>query len=151
MIRYRADTCKTGIRVVSRRRQNAARNPMYSSWYVFHRKIQAKVLEEECIRAKALGMDTVIVDDGWQTADSGGRYGHTGDWEPCSEKIPDMRAHVRRVHETGMIEFRQSYIGPGMRRFGNMFRVSDCASDIATNRAGIVDLRILSGNMYHGT
>lgn len=235
-----------------------ARYPMYSSWYNYHQEIHAEELEKECALAKEMGMDTIIVDDGWQTDNSEGGYGYTGDWEVCARKIPDMREHVKRVHELGMkyilwysvpfvgfysknweqfkdkllvvvernsagvldprypevrefligiyenalreydldglkldfidrfkmqktdeikpgmdyqcvqeaterlmtdimkrlqaikkdvmIEFRQSYIGPGMRRFGNVFRVADCPSDIVSNRIGIVDLRILSGN-----
>lgn len=232
--------------------------PMYSSWYNFHQNITASELEEECKLAAELGMKAMIVDDGWQTADTNCGYGYCGDWEVCTEKIPDMREHVRRVHELGlkyilwysvpfvgyhsknwerfrdkllcrvernetgvldprypevreflcsiyenavkeydldgfkldfidrftmqeddvirpgmdytcvqeatnqlmtdimrrlkavkqdiMIEFRQRYIGPGMRQFGNIFRVSDCASDITINRIGTVDLRLLSGN-----
>lgn len=45
-----------------------------------------------------------------------------------------------------MVEFRQRYIGPNMRRYGNMFRVSDCPDSAIRNRVGIVDLRMLSGN-----
>lgn len=235
-----------------------ARKPVYSSWYNFHQDIHAEELEAECVLAKELGMDTIIVDDGWQTADGSGGYGYCGDWEVYPGKIANMREHVKKVHEAGlkyilwfsvpfvgyysenwerfkdkilrkvdrnnagvldprypdvreflieiyerflreydldgfkldfvdrfkmtpdnvvkpgmdyscvqeaterlmtdvmqrlkaikpdvMIEFRQHYIGPGMRRFGNIFRVSDCPSDIATNRIGIADLRLLSGN-----
>lgn len=235
-----------------------ARTPMYSSWYNFHQDIQADALVAECRLAKKLGMDTIIVDDGWQTADGGGGYGYTGDWAAYEGKFPDMRAFVDNVHAIGMkvmlwysvpfmgyfaknwaqfkdmillredrnntgildprypevraflkdvyisalkaydldgfkldfidrfkkpendtiqpgmdyecvqeatdhmmteimeslraikpdimIEFRQRYIGPCMRQFGNVFRVSDCPVDITTNRVGIVDLRMLSGN-----
>lgn len=234
-----------------------ARRPVYSSWYNYHQDIHAEELEAECVLAKELGMDTIIVDDGWQTADGSGGYGYCGDWEVYPGKIANMREHVKKVHEAGMkyilwfsvpfvgyysqnwerfkdkilrkvdrnnagvldprypdvreflieiyerflreydldgfkldfvdrfkmtpdnvvkpgmdytcvqeaterlltdvmqrlkaikpdvmIEFRQHYIGPGMRRFGNIFRVSDCPSDIATNRIGIADLRLLSG------
>lgn len=45
-----------------------------------------------------------------------------------------------------LIEFRQQYIGPQMRRFGNIFRVSDCPLSRVCNRTGITDLRLLSGN-----
>ncbi|MGN1142783.1 MAG: glycoside hydrolase family 36 protein [Oliverpabstia sp.] len=44
-----------------------------------------------------------------------------------------------------MIEFRQRYIGPNMRKYGNMFRVTDCPNSAIRNRVGIVDLRMLSG------
>ena len=236
----------------------AARLPMYSSWYNFHQEITAEELEAECRRAKELGMSAIIVDDGWQTEDTNCNYGYTGDWEVCKKKIPDMRGHVKRVHDMGlkyilwysvpfvgyysknwerfkdkliykvdrnecgvldprypevreflisiyehavreydldgfkldfidrfvmkaddqvkpdmdytciqeaverlmtdirirltalkpniMIEFRQKYIGPLMRSFGNMFRVADCPSDVTINRTGTIDLRLLSGN-----
>lgn len=45
-----------------------------------------------------------------------------------------------------LIEFRQSYIGPQMRRFGNMFRVADCPLSPVSNRVAIADLRLLSGS-----
>ncbi len=237
----------------------AARMPMYSFWYSFHQNVYADEVEKECARAKALGMDTVIVDDGWQTDDNQRGYAYCGDWQPTPTKIPDMRAHVKAVHDLGMkymlwfsvpfigkyseaakvfegktleyiewhgaytldprypevreyligtyvhavkdwdldglkldfidsfnmtpetpawhegmdyvvledavrrlmidvmkalravkddilIEFRQSYIGPVMREFGNMLRVGDCPNTTSTNRVGIVDLRLTSGN-----
>ncbi len=44
-----------------------------------------------------------------------------------------------------LIEFRQTYIGPQMRRFGNILRVSDCPLSGITNRVGIADLKLTSG------
>lgn len=238
---------------------DAARLPLYSAWYSFHQATIAAEIEQECIRARALGLDTIIVDDGWQTGDGNRGYGYCGDWRPCTGKIPDMKAHVQRVHDLGMkymlwysvpfvgewsehwpvfkdmllnyipvlhcgvldprypavreylmetyvhalkdweldgfkldfiddflpstqapapkdgmdyilvedavlhlmqdvmqalraikpdimIEFRQHYIGPAMRTFGNMFRVGDCPNDPIKNRVGVVDLRLLSGS-----
>lgn len=52
-----------------------------------------------------------------------------------SEELPEV-----------MVEFRQRYIGPNMRRYGNMFRVTDCPNSAIRNRVGIVDLRMLSGS-----
>lgn len=44
-----------------------------------------------------------------------------------------------------LLEFRQDYIGPHMKRFGNMFRVGDCAGNYLKNRTVILDLRMLMG------
>ena len=44
-----------------------------------------------------------------------------------------------------LIEFRQNYIGPQMRRFGNIFRVGDCPLSGISNRVGITDLKLISG------
>jgi alpha-galactosidase len=233
-----------------------ARLPMYSTWYSFHQDLDPGRVEEQCRLAKELGCEAVIVDDGWQTTSNERGYAHTGDWEPAPEKVPDMRAHVDRVHalgmkfllwysvpfvglhsrawhrfsgmlleeierlgagvldprfpevreflietyesalrewnldgfkldfvdsfgtsrETGggrdydgvpeavdrlledtivrlrrikpdvMVEFRQSYVGPLMRKYGNMFRAMDCPNDAVENRMHILDIRLLCGD-----
>ena len=236
---------------------DAARLPMYSTWYSFHQDMTAKEIEAECEIAKSLGFSTIIVDDGWQTEDNNRGYAFCGEYEVAKKKFPDMKAHVARVHHLGMkymvwlsvpflgnkskvwdrfcdkllcfdegssagildprypevrefligiytrmvkdfcldglkldfidrfhytgvdfkegmdevsvqdavvrlmtdvraalqsiqpdimIEFRQRYIGPNMRAFGNMFRVNDCPNDYLTNRICSVDLRLTSGN-----
>jgi len=235
-----------------------ARKPCYSFWYSFHQNVNDRDVEEECRRAKAIGFDVCIIDDGWQTDDGNRGYAWCGDWEPTRVKFPDMAAHVKRVHDIGMkyilwysvpfmgrhakhygeyrsmilranreneyildprykkvreyllqtytdalvnwdldgfkldfidcwnnnpenapyvpemdipslqdavevfmttvitrlkelkpdilLEFRQSYIGPRMRTFGNMFRVGDCPLDYIKNRVGVLDLRMTMGN-----
>ena len=233
-------------------------DPLYSFWYSYHQDVNEKDVEEECRRAKGLGFSLCIVDDGWQTEINTGGYPYCGDWIPAPGKFPDMAAHIRRVHDTGMkyilwysvpligyqsehyerfrdmllrdepvlsaaildpryretreflidtfkkaltewnpdgfkldfidswrespsnapynermdipalqdavdvcmseiiktltqikpdilVEFRQSYIGPHMKRFGNMFRVGDCAGNYLKNRASIFDLKMLMG------
>lgn len=237
----------------------AATDPCYSFWYSYHQDITDALVEAECRRARALGFDTCIIDDGWQTDDNSRGYAFCGDWEPAPSKFPDMAAHVARVHEIGMkyiiwygvafvgfqskhypafqdkllrkidslntgvldprfpevrnfllniykkalidwnldgfkldfidqwsdqpgdapyregmdipalqdavtlfmntvitelkaikpdimLEFRQSYIGPQMRTFGNMFRVGDCPGDYIANRVGMFDLRMTMGH-----
>lgn len=242
-----------------------ARRPMYSTWYSYHLDITPEAIEAECRLAKELGMESVIVDDGWQTEVKHRGYAYCGDWEAAPSKFADMRAHVDRVHALGMkyllwfsvpfvgvhtraydrfkdkflnppqpddpkkrewfvldprfsevreyligvyercitefdldgfkldfvdcfttneatkdcfgggrdyqsvpeaadrlltdvidrlraikpdvmIEFRQSYIGPAMRKYGNIFRVGDEPNNAAGNRVGSMLLRALSGN-----
>lgn len=240
----------------------AAYEPVYSTWYSFHQQLTPEEIETQCRLSCELGCRTVIVDDGWQTADNARGYDYCGDWEVCGEKIPDMKAHVQRVHALGMnyllwysvpfigqktkawerfkdkilytiseggpgvidprypevreymiglyeramtdwdldgfkldfvdvfghkspdkepeiaapgrdpisvpqavdamlsevirrltaikpdvmIEFRQSYISALMRKYGNLFRASDCPNDAIQNRVRTIDLRLLSGN-----
>ncbi len=243
---------------------SAAREVVYSSWYSYHQDLFAPELEEECRLARDYGMRSIIVDDGWQTADNNRGYAYCGDWEICPKRFPDMAAHVREVHRTGlkyilwysmpwvgihsrayemfrgkflfldrgmgaaafdprfpevreylirtyeralrewdldgfkldfidsfrfsppgedpavaeeyagrdfkslpeavdrllsdvmarlrsikpeiMIEFRQNYVGPAMRKYGNMFRAADCPADALTNRVRTIDVRLLAGN-----
>ncbi len=54
------------------------------------------------------------------------------------------RLHGRR--DDLAIEFRQEYIGPLMRRFGNMLRAGDCPNDGLSNRVRTLDIRLLCGN-----
>ena len=237
-----------------------ARLPMYSSWYSFHQSTIPEDIIKECALAKTLGMDTLIVDDGWQTDDNSRGYAFCGDWKICEAKIPDMKDFVDKIHALGMkfmiwfsvpfvgfesknyerfkgmylntrprmrasvldprfkvvreflvqtycsyvekygwdglkldfidsfafseesscdyekmdtislevalerlldeitvalkkinpeilIEFRQSYIGPIVSKYGNMFRVTDCPNDAIFNRVGAVDLRLTSGKI----
>jgi alpha-galactosidase len=235
-----------------------ARLPMYSTWYNYHQSLDPKVLLEEVAAAKRMGFEAIIVDDGWQTMDTGRGYAFTGDWRP--ERIPDMKGFVDGCHKLGvkvllwyavpfigknaqvtarlkdktlrfedrlgayvldprfpevraylidvyrrairdwgidgfkldfierlvadektvleatggrdrasvneaadrlltdvlaelrkvkpdvMIEFRQPYIGPLIRKYGNMFRASDCPNSYLLNRVRTMDLRLLSGN-----
>ena len=237
-----------------------ARLPMNSLWYSYHQQLDVEDIIKECQLSKPLGMDTVIIDDGWQTDDNNRGYAYCGDWRVATKKIPDMKEFVDRIHETGMkvmlwysvpfvglysenykrfetmlldqagnwrdffaldprykevrdflidiyckalldwgldglkldfidsfvlrgksleyderrdyqsledavdvlmtdinsalrainpevlIEFRQSYVGPAIRKYGNMFRVGDCPNDAIRNRQDVVALRLTSGN-----
>ncbi len=234
-----------------------AKLPVNSLWYTYHQRLDVEDIINECKLSKAMGMETVIVDDGWQTDDNNRGYAYCGDWEVATKKIPDMKDFVKRVHETGMkiiiwysvpfvgiysknyerfktmfvngneqqttytldprykavrdflietysnavrdwdldglkldfidsfilrgsgleydsrrdyqsleeainilmidiskaltaikkdilIEFRQSYVGPAIRQYGNMLRVADCPNDALLNRIDAVNLRFTS-------
>ncbi len=237
----------------------AAREPMDSLWYSFHQQLEHEKIVAECKASKALGMESVIIDDGWQTDDNSRGYAYCGDWEVCEKKMGNMRELADKIHAIGMkvilwysvpfvgmyskkykefegcyldgcgnagtsfaldpryrrvrefligiyenavrdwgldglkldfidsfrlkgksleydperdyqsledalhalfaeiksrltalnpdilIEFRQGYIGPSIRKYGNMLRVGDCPGDIVTNRSQAINLRFTSG------
>ena len=79
-----------------------ARLPLYSTWYTYHQRLDPAAIEEQCRLAKAMGMEAVIVDDGWQTDDNQRGYAYCGDWEVTANKFPDFRAHVENVHQLGL-------------------------------------------------
>ncbi len=60
--------------------------------------------------------------------------------------LNDLTARLRAISEEFLIEYRQDYIGPGMRAMANIFRASDCPGDRIANRRRVVNLRHLSGN-----
>lgn len=59
--------------------------------------------------------------------------------------MTSVTSELTKIKPDILIEFRQNYIGPHMRRFGNMFRVADCPGDYIKNRVGVLDLRMLMG------
>lgn len=236
-----------------------AKLPVDSLWYSFHQNLDYEKVIEECNNSKELGLETVIIDDGWQTDDNNRGYAFCGDWEVCKSKMKDMKKLVEEIHNIGMkvilwysvpfmgihsnkfcefksmlldesgdnktffaldprykkvrdylsnfyeeaikewnldgfkldfidsfvlkgkslecdnnrdfesledaihalmsetkgkltklnsdilIEFRQSYVGPSIRKYGNMLRVGDCPGDVLTNRSQIINLRYTSG------
>lgn len=238
---------------------DSARQPMDSLWYSFHQQLDRDEIIKECKTSKALGMETVIIDDGWQTDDKNRGYAYCGDWCVAPKKMGNMASLVDEIHNIGMkvmlwysvpfvgihsakyeefktmfidkeedggnaftldprykkvrdyltgvytdavknwkldglkldfidsfmlngksleydarrdfqsledaihalmsqvkasltainpeilIEFRQSYVGPSIRKYGNMLRVGDCPCDILKNRVNVVNLRYTSG------
>lgn len=235
----------------------AAKIPLYSTWYAYHQSMTEEGLLRESEQALTLGYNLIIIDDGWQTMDTNRGYDYTGDWAP--DRFPEMAQFVERMHGIGMkvmlwfsvpfcgvkskayqrfkgkfltenhrwapvfdpryldvreylieiyvqalqkynldgfkldfiddfkvypeteltldngrdyasvneavdrlmgdvaarllaikpnilIEFRQKYIGPAMRKYGNMFRAFDCPNDSLTNRIRTTDVKLLCGN-----
>lgn len=59
--------------------------------------------------------------------------------------MSEVKAKLIAINPEILIEFRQSYVGPSIRKYGNMLRVGDCPCDILKNRFNIVNLRYTSG------
>jgi alpha-galactosidase len=66
--------------------------------------------------------------------------------EAVDRLLTDIIQRLNAIKPSIMIEFRQSYIGPLMRKYGNMFRAGDCPYDMVTNRVRTLDVRLLSGS-----
>ena len=66
--------------------------------------------------------------------------------EATDKLMITIKEEVLKIKPDILIEFRQKYIGPNMRKYGNMFRVTDCPDAYLTNKVGVLDLRLLSGN-----
>ena len=54
----------------------------------------------------------------------------------------EIRARLDAIKPGLLIEFRQHYIGPAIRSFGNMLRASDCPASPCATRARIANLRL---------
>ena len=80
----------------------SAFQPIYSTWYNFHQNLFAHELEAECQEAIKYGIKGIIVDDGWQTDDNNRGYAFCGDWQLSTRRFPDMKNHVKKIHDLGM-------------------------------------------------
>lgn len=65
--------------------------------------------------------------------------------EAVNALMKDVLARLQAINPDILVEFRQSYVGPAIRQFGNMLRAADCPGDLAANRARIANLRLTSG------
>ena len=65
--------------------------------------------------------------------------------EATDRLMKDVRKAITAVKPDALIEFRQSYVGPAMRQYGNMFRARDCEGDVTANRSRIANMRLASG------
>ncbi|WP_271769742.1 glycoside hydrolase family 36 protein [Aquimarina algiphila] len=82
--------------------------------------------------------DTVL------TTENGRDYAAIG---PAVDRLmTDVMKALTAIKPDILIEYRQHYIGPVLRKCGNMFRAHDCPNDAVTNRRRVIDLRLLSGN-----
>lgn len=80
----------------------AAREPVYSTWYGFNQEVTAEGVEAEAALAVEAGCGVLILDDGWQELGQGRGYLGVGDWRPDLTKFPDFAGHVARVRAMGL-------------------------------------------------
>ncbi|GAA5190564.1 hypothetical protein GCM10023322_46010 [Rugosimonospora acidiphila] len=78
------------------------RKAAYCTWYSMHQTLTAAGIERTTALAHDLGFRTIIVDDGWQTADTSRGYWYCGEWEVEPGKLGDLAAHVRATRAEGM-------------------------------------------------
>lgn len=72
------------------------------------------------------------------------------DTQSMAEAVDMLMTSVRQALEAikpeFLIEFRQNYVGPMIRQYGNLFRAHDCPDDSLMNRLTTLDLRATVGN-----
>ena len=59
--------------------------------------------------------------------------------------MTEVKAALESVKPGVLVEFRQSYVGPAIRKYGNMLRVGDCPGNMRRNRFAMANLRLASG------
>jgi alpha-galactosidase len=59
--------------------------------------------------------------------------------------VENIYKAIRSFKEDAIIEFRQNYNGPAMRKYCTAMRAFDCPQDYITNRIRVTDLRLIAG------
>ena len=59
--------------------------------------------------------------------------------------MKEVYAKLSALKPDILVEFRQGYIGPAIRQYGNMLRAGDCPGDLMANRTRTANLRLTSG------
>lgn len=66
--------------------------------------------------------------------------------DAADKLLKDVISRLKSIKPDIMLEFRQTYNGPMMRTYGNIFRAVDCPLDDLENRIRICDIRLLANN-----
>lgn len=64
--------------------------------------------------------------------------------EAADSMMKECISRLKAIKPDILLEFRQTYNGPMMRSYGNIFRAVDCPFDAVENRVRVTDVRLLS-------
>lgn len=82
--------------------KNSIRPVVLNSWEAFYFNIDTKIMTEFAKEAAKIGVDTVVMDDGWfgnRTNDHAG----LGDWYPNPDRFPDgLKNFIKKVKTNGV-------------------------------------------------
>ena len=81
---------------------DSSKLPLFSTWYSDHQRLSKEKIINDCKKAKELGFDLIIIDDGWQTDDTSYGYGFCGDYIPSENKIGKMEELIKSIHDLDM-------------------------------------------------
>ena len=59
--------------------------------------------------------------------------------------MTEVKEALTAIKPDILVEFRQQYVGPAIRKYGNMLRVGDCPGNMSRNRFAMANLRLASG------
>lgn len=125
-------------------------------WHVFDPRFPEVREYIICIYENALkewdldGFKLDFVDEFVVTPFSGNQNDQRRDYESIADAsdrlLKDCISRLKILKPDIMLEFRQTYNGPMMRTYGNIFRAVDCPLDDLENRIRICDIRLLAGD-----
>jgi hypothetical protein len=100
----------------------SARRPYYSTWYAFADKIDERIVWDNAVLAREMGIGTFLVFIGWSECESWFSSTNAwGDYTACSSRFSDFPGLIKRIHdELGMavqVWVAPTWIGEGSESF----------------------------------
>ncbi len=96
------------------------------------------------------GFKLDFIDSFFQPDNEEGCYAPGKDYVSVAQAVrrlmDDMMARLTAIRPNLAVELRQLYVGPQMRKYGNMFRAGDCSNDSVMNKVRTVDVRLCVGD-----
>ena len=117
-----------------------------------YKEVREYLMEQYVDLVKNYDLDGLKMDfiDEFHEGAATPEYNENMDFRDVQDALEHMMVQLyeklRELNPDILIEFRQKYVGPYIRKFGNILRVDDCPMSQLSNRVGLVDLRILSGD-----
>ncbi|WP_418872652.1 glycoside hydrolase family 36 protein [Waltera sp.] len=117
-----------------------------------YKEVREYLMEQYVDLVKNYDLDGLKMDfiDEFHEGAATPEYNENMDFRDVQDALEHMMVQLyeklRELKPDILIEFRQKYVGPYIRKFGNILRVDDCPMSQLSNRVGLVDLRILSGD-----
>ena len=117
-----------------------------------YKEVREYLMEQYVDLVKNYDLDGLKMDfiDEFHEGAATPEYNENMDFRDVQDALEHMMVQLyeklRELKPDILIECRQKYVGPYIRKFGNILRVDDCPMSQLSNRVGLVDLRILSGD-----
>ena len=117
-----------------------------------YKEVREYLMEQYVDLVKNYDLDGLKMDfiDEFHEGAATPEYNENMDFRDVQDALEHMMVQLyeklRELKPDILIEFRQKYVGPYIRKFGNILRVDDCPMSQLSNRVGLVDLRILSSD-----
>ena len=88
-------------RIIPREFRAGVRPMLINTWETFLFDVRQDLLTEIAAYLPALGIDTIVLDDGWFTRRKNDKAG-LGDWEIDTVKFPDFNGMVEKIQKFGL-------------------------------------------------
>lgn len=121
-------------------------DPRYPAVREFIIGLYEKALAEWGLDGFKLDFVDEFVVTGFSGRESDSRRDYQSFEEAADRLMTDCISRLKQIKPDILLEFRQTYNGPRMRTYGNIFRAVDCPMDDVENKVRVTDIRLIAGD-----